>query len=364
MALTVLSMIVPLSGKFELRRTALLRRQLARSEPFGQSRRIGEHCPDSFLIVLEEAFEAGFVTSARPLDRTEFGVSLSHVVSTSSDARSYCDVPRPRYLRNFRMTRTLLLLLAIGTAGTPLAASDDWIVESNRYAQLLLDVDARYNPEATASLGVEGHDAEIIDLKPRASERQEADLTAVASRLEALRATATDPRVQQDLDILLDAAHDQRKTSELTRKYLLPFFDLAQSVFRGFRTLLDERVAKDRQQAAVTRLRRYVGAEPGYAPITTLARERYDEKAGDPALLGPWIVEAQQYLDNQSRYLDGIGELLPPRAASTDGKPTTRRCASSSTVTPSGFAAWCCRAPERTALCRASCTRTRSRTTA
>ncbi len=208
------------------------------------------------------------------------------------------------------MIRTLLLLLATATAGTTLAASDDWIVESNRNAQLLLDVDARYNPEATASLGVEGHDAEIIDLKPRASERLEADLTAVASRLEALRTTATDPRVQQDLDILVDAAHDQRKTSELTRKYLLPFFDLAQSVFEGFRRLLDERVAKDRQHAAVTRLRRYAGAEPGYTPITTLARERYDEKAGDAALLGPWVVEAQQYLDNQTRYLDGIGELL------------------------------------------------------
>ena len=208
------------------------------------------------------------------------------------------------------MMRTLLLLIAIGTAGTTLADSNDWIIESNRHAQLLLDINARYNPEATASLGVEGHDAEIIDLGPRASERQEADLAAVELRFEALRATATDPRVQQDLDILADAARDQRKTSELSRKYLLPFFDLAQSVFQGFRTLLDDRVAKDRQQAAVTRLRRYVGAEPGYVPITELARQRYEEKAGDPALLGPWIVEAKQYLDNQNRYLDGIRELL------------------------------------------------------
>lgn len=168
--------------------------------------------------------------------------------------------------------------------------------------------------------GVEGHDAEIIDLGPRTSERLEADLAAVELRLAALRGTATDLRVQQDLDILVDAARDQRKTSELSRKYLLPFFDLAQSVFQGFRTLLDDRVAKDRQQAAVMRLRRYVGAEQGYAPITVLARERYEEKAGDVALLGPWIVEARQYLDNQSRYIDGIGELL--KASGLDGWQT------------------------------------------
>ena len=215
------------------------------------------------------------------------------------------------------MFRTLMMLLAIGIAGPTLADPADWIVESNRHAQLLLDIDAHYNPEATASLGVEGHDAEIIDLGPGATERQEADLVAVELRLAALRATATDPRVQQDLDILIDAARDQRKSSELSRKYLLPFFDLAQAVFQGFRTLLDDRVAKDRQQAAVTRLRRYVGAEQGYVPITVLARERYEAKAGDVALLGPWVVEANQYLDNQNRYLDGIGELLT--ASGLDG---------------------------------------------
>ncbi len=215
------------------------------------------------------------------------------------------------------MTRSLLFLFAIAAAGTSLAASNDWIAESNRNAQLLLEVNARYNPESTASLGVEGHDAEIIDLGPRNSERFEADVTAVERQLEALRAAATDPRVQQDLDILIDAARDQRRTSELTRKYLLPFFDLAQSVFQGFRTLLDDRVAKDRQPAAVTRLRRYVGAEQGYTPITVLAQARFDEQAGNAALLGPWIVQAKQYLDNQNRYLDGIGELLT--ASGLDG---------------------------------------------
>ncbi len=58
------------------------------------------------------------------------------------------------------------------------------------------------------------------------------------------------------------------------------------------------------------RLRRYVGREKGYEPITQLARARYEEAAKNPALLGPWIVEAQQYLDNQTRYMDGVEELL------------------------------------------------------
>ncbi|HET9446064.1 MAG TPA: DUF885 domain-containing protein, partial [Steroidobacteraceae bacterium] len=83
-----------------------------------------------------------------------------------------------------------------------------------------------------------------------------------------------------------------------------------QAVFRGFQDLLDERIPKSRQKAVLTRLHRYVGAEKGYEPITVLARQRYEEQAGNAQLIGPWIVEAQQYLDNQPRYLDGIQKLL------------------------------------------------------
>jgi uncharacterized protein (DUF885 family) len=81
-------------------------------------------------------------------------------------------------------------------------------------------------------------------------------------------------------------------------------------VFRGFQDLLDARIPKSRQKAALTRLHRYAGAEKGYEPITVLARARYEEQAGNAQLIGPWIVEAQQYLDNQPRYLDGIQKLL------------------------------------------------------
>lgn len=204
----------------------------------------------------------------------------------------------------------LTVITALLVAPWAQGADADWLKQSNRNAQILLDVSARYSPEFATSLGVEGHDAEVLDLKPQYVERQEADLEAAVVRLEALRAATIDNRIRQDLDILIEAARSQRETSQLNRKYLLPFFDLPQAVYSGFQNLLDSRVATERQKHAVTRLRRYVGAEKGYEPATRLARLRYEERAADPALLGPWIVEAQQYLDNQNRYLDGIEKLL------------------------------------------------------
>ncbi len=208
------------------------------------------------------------------------------------------------------MFRSALLLLIALFSTQVLCADATWIEESNRHADVLLEVIARYQPETAASLGVEGHDDAVLDLKPGVVQRQDADLLAAIATLEGLRGKATDKRVQQDLDILLKAAADQRQTLALNDKFLLPFFDLTQSIFRGFQNLLDARVAKERHAAALVRLRRYVGREQGYEPIAELARERYEEVAGNTALLGPWVKEAEQYLENQERYLDGIESLL------------------------------------------------------
>ena len=208
------------------------------------------------------------------------------------------------------MFRSLLLIFLALASQSLIAADAPWIEESNRNAEVLLEGLARYQPETAANLGVQGYDEAVMDLKPGVVQRQDRDLQTAIETLEQRRSKATDKRVQQDLDILIDAARDQRQTLALTEKYLLPFFDLTQSIFGGFQNILDARVAKDRHAAALVRLRRYVGAEKGYEPIAKLARDRYEEAAQNTALLGPWNKEAQQYLDNQARYLDGIEALL------------------------------------------------------
>ena len=210
------------------------------------------------------------------------------------------------------MSRWILALVGLLAAVQLASAADTgWIDESNRHAQILLELNARYFPESASSTGVEGYDEQVLDLKPQVTERQAVDLKSAIERLKSLRAAATDKRIAQDLDILVDAAESQLETLELNRKYLLTYFDLPQVLFSGFQNLLDSRIPKDRQKSALVRLRRYVGAERGYEPVTVLAKARYEEEiAGNPALLGPWIVEAEQYLDNQGRYLDGIETLL------------------------------------------------------
>ena len=209
-----------------------------------------------------------------------------------------------------RLPRMLAAIVMLSVATANLAAEPAWVTESNANSQALLDVMAKYSPESAAAFGVEGHDQDILDLRPGNDTRLEADLDRVSRALEAKVATTTDPRVRQDLQILIDAARDQQATSALDRRLLLPYFDLTSVLYQSFQGLLDPRVARDRYPAALARLRKYVGREPGFVPITQLARERSAERFATAGLTGPWTVEVEQNLGNSRRYLAGIRDLF------------------------------------------------------
>ena len=209
--------------------------------------------------------------------------------------------------RGIAFTVAALVAAASVSAAPP---TPEWITESNQQAAALLQENAKYNPEFASVVGVDGHDAEIFDAKPHTVQRQEADLDAVVAGYQRALPTASDPRVKQDIEILLKSARDQRTTIELTDQLMLPYFDLPQQLFNSFHGLLDPRVPKSRQSAALIRLKRYVGAERGYEPIATLVRARVDERLSDKTLTGPWTVEVEQHLKNQAQYLKGIKDLF------------------------------------------------------
>jgi hypothetical protein len=212
----------------------------------------------------------------------------------------------------FQLLRVSLAVIALVPSALAHAAgeSPEWVTRSNANAAPLLELIAKYRPESAASLGIDGRDADIIDLKPGVGERLEADLARVQAQLEALLATETDPRVRADLQILVTSARDQRRTSELNRRLMLPYIDLPQLLFQSFNSLLDKRVAKERHPAALERLARYAGRAPGHEPIVRLAEARLQERFAVPGITGPWTVEVEQALGNRARYVQGIRDLF------------------------------------------------------
>jgi hypothetical protein len=208
--------------------------------------------------------------------------------------------------------RAALLLGGALLATRVLASTADvpaWIEKSNANAQVLVDGMAKQNPEFAGRIGVRGYDDQIADLAPGAEDRTRAMLTAARETLAKRILTETDPRVRQDLEILVKSATDRLESDALNERFMQPYADVAQLIFFGEFSLLDDQIDAARRPAALARLRRYTGLEPGTKPATELAKARYLAKAGDPTLLPPYKGEVQQHLSAIPQYAAGIRQL-------------------------------------------------------
>src|ERR1700680_121617 len=82
-----------------------------------------------------------------------------------------------------RFSRLMLGAAGVGVTAVGVGDTPAWVSASNSHAAGLLDVIVKYAPENASFYGVEGHDGEVLDLKPGNVRRQEADLDAVAGAL-------------------------------------------------------------------------------------------------------------------------------------------------------------------------------------
>ena len=203
---------------------------------------------------------------------------------------------------------TLAFSSLSGFAG---AAEPGWVAKSNDNAKLLLNLMAKYSPESASSLGVDGYDELITDMSHDQYDATVKDTRAVVAELQKRLKAETDPKIKQDLQILINTGNDQLKTNELQRKLMLPYQDMNQMLFEVVRQTLDPRIPKERQKTLLVRLQKYAGMTKGYRPITELAQERLQERLkANPKLLGPYKGEVEQSLNDGPQLIAGMKDLL------------------------------------------------------
>ena len=208
-----------------------------------------------------------------------------------------------------------LFVVALLSCATSIASADiaktppAWVERSNEYTQILISAQAPLQPEQASFFGVPGFDDQVFDFGPGYGQRFRDAIAKARAEIVAKSAKETDPNVKQDIAILLQAADDQVKQSEVTERLTRPWLDAGQTIFQGIQSLLSEQTTPERRAKAVTRLQRYVGLAPGATPLTTLARQRYEERSAKN-LVQPTRIEVQQSLDNVKTYQQGIRELF------------------------------------------------------
>ena len=201
---------------------------------------------------------------------------------------------------------TIFALTGVSTA----ADEPGWVAESDANAQIVLEVLAEFNPEGAARLGVDGLDEAIIDFRPGLYERNRSASEAVLAELRKRLAAEQEPRVRQDLEILIQSVEDGRRSAALTRDHLVPYYNVSQTVFSGVRALVDPQVPRDRYPAAVVRMQKYAGQLGAEKPLTELAKDRTRERFGVEGLVGPYRGEVLQDLERSEAMIGGIEELL------------------------------------------------------
>jgi hypothetical protein len=202
------------------------------------------------------------------------------------------------------------LVFVLASGGALAAAPAAWVARSDAYTQPVLKDSGKYHPEESTQLGDESFDTMVADFKPRDYERELADTGKRLVELRRERALEKDPKVRQDLDILIDSREKQAATMKLERQQLLDYVNVGELVYGGLNALLDPRNKPERQKLALVRLKRYAGKEAGYAPIATLVRARTEERLANKALIGPYIGEVEEGLNNNATYLNGIEEMF------------------------------------------------------
>ncbi len=201
---------------------------------------------------------------------------------------------------------TAILLSLVFTA----AYAQDWVKESDEHTMVVLKAQSQFQPEGASGLGLTEFDDDIMDLGPDLYARTVAvDQGLVQQTQEWLR-TTENPKVIQDLHIMQQSLEDGIVSATLAHDDLLPYYNLSQNLYFGFRALLDPRTEASRYPAALTRLAKYTGTADGYTPITELAKQRTMERFAEPGLLGPYKGELERDLENVQRYADGLRDLF------------------------------------------------------
>jgi hypothetical protein len=186
----------------------------------------------------------------------------------------------------------------------------EWIIRSNSYTKLLIDIDEKYSPEFGSSQGFAYYDTlvSVPTLANKKAERKESENAVVL--LKEARQKETNLAVKQDLDILVNHMELGFRTEDFEMSREISYFNATGTVFGGIQSLLDDQTPVERRPAALVRLRKYAGLEKGYKPLTAILQERTVNQMSKPGMVYPSKQELELALSRNASMLNGIQELF------------------------------------------------------
>jgi uncharacterized protein (DUF885 family) len=185
-----------------------------------------------------------------------------------------------------------------------------WIATSNKYTNLLLAVEMKHTPELGSNEGLNQFDAEVSQPTLADEDQERKEKEDVLASLKSALGQEKQKEVAQDLQIVIRNIELEFREQDFDRAHRVDFLNASRRVFSGLRVLLDEQTPEQRRSAAVVRIRKYAGLEPGYKSLTEILKQRVMEQMAKPGVVYPARTEIETELSRNPNYLEGIATLL------------------------------------------------------
>ncbi len=209
-------------------------------------------------------------------------------------------------LRRIAMCLAVALLALPGSAQAPA----DWIAASNKYTNLLLAVEMKHTPELGSNQGLSQFDTDVSQPTLADEDQERHETEAVLATLKSAVGQQKQKEVAQDLEIVIRRIELQFREQDFERVRRVDYLNASGRVFSGLRVLLDEQTPSERRPAAVVRIRKYAGMEPGYRPLADILKQRVMEQMAKPGVVFPARTEIETELGRNPNYMEGIAALL------------------------------------------------------
>jgi hypothetical protein len=205
----------------------------------------------------------------------------------------------------------LCCLVAVASAQPiPPDTGRAWIARSDHYAQSFTDLVTKYNPESASWEGLVQYDT-LISVPTVANDiAQREDMAALVVRYTDALSTEKNPRVGEDLAILIDKLNLLLRWLDLAINLKITFPNAASEIYNGIEILLGDQTAVERHAAAVERLRKYAGLSVGYRPITAIWRNRLEKEMAQKSMIYPSKKEIELGVSRSGIMMNGIADLF------------------------------------------------------
>ena len=199
------------------------------------------------------------------------------------------------------------------SAGTAAVAADSdksWIAKSNEYASLLIEIEKKHSPESASHDGLKQYD-ELVSIDTHEDDVAENnERRAALNKLKAALSKEQDKYVRQDLEIMIHSTELALRGHDYAEEHLVTYQNASAEVFQGLQVLLDDQVSADRRPAAIVRLRKYAGLEPGTTPTTDQLKKLMELQMAKPNVIYPSRSRVESALSRNGLYIDGIASLF------------------------------------------------------